>query len=141
MIVKNARSKTPQDGPILKTGESAPAQRPLAPTLRANIIDRGNIAIVELNGRLTNDNRQIISTCLKNLESVCANVIVIDLNGVEIMDEFGCGTLAVMNGWIELKGKESFLSCEDGDIKNKISALGLSRVIQEYPGQLTSVSP
>ena len=110
---------------------------PIKPTLSTAIIDRGNISIVEISGKLVN-NKHVISECLKKLEIILSQTIVIDVNGVDEIDDFGSGTLAVMSGWISLNEKDAFLSCDDSAVKDRITSLGITHLVPEYPDALDS---
>ena len=135
-VAARFRARARKDGPVLTVGEKTAEQKKPEITLTTTIIDRGNIALVEIKGEMTNQNRHVISECLKNLEQILAKTVVIDINGVEKLDDFGYGTLAVINGWLALVEKESFLSCENSMMKARISALGISHLVPEYPASL-----
>ena len=71
---------------------------------------------------------------MKDLPLIFSKTVVIDINFVTEIDAFGCGTLAVMSGWLELNEKEAFLACDDCATKDRITSLGISRLIPAYQG-------
>ena len=60
--------------------------------------------------------------------------MVIDINSISEIDAFGYGTLAVINGWLELNEKDVFLACNDCSTKGRITSLGIGRLIRAYEG-------
>ena len=127
-VAARVRARNRDKGPILNEQNSRQIPSPTIPTLSAEIVDRGNIAIIDIKGHLRNDNRNIINSCLKRLETIGASTIIIDINGVESMDDFGYGTMAIMNGWIAIQGKEAFLACDDCAMMSGIAALGINHL-------------
>ena len=138
-VAARVRARMRDKGPILNEGDSRQGAAPTVPTLSADIVDRGNIAIIDLKGHLRNDNKNIINACLKQLETIGASTIIIDINGVESMDDFGYGTMAIMNGWISIQGKEAFLACDDCSMMNTIASLGINHLIPKCPKEITSL--
>ena len=132
-VASRIRSATKKSGPVLSDGKKSAPPQENKPTLSAEIDNRGGISIVILKGQLTNNNKAVINNCLKNLESVGSTTVIIDINAIETMDEFGCGTLAIMSGWLTMHDKEAFLSCDDGAMKEKVVALGIHHLVPEHP--------
>ena len=128
-----------EDGPLLRAADPVKESIHEAISLAAAIVDRGSLAIIELNGRLVNSNRSVIATILKDIQSIFATTVVVDINGVAEIDDFGCGTLAIMSGWLSLNDKEVLLACDDGATKERIISLGISKLVPEYKGCLDIV--
>ena len=133
-VAARVRRRNKSDGPLLRAADPVPEQDRTEITLTADVIDRGNIAIIELKGKLTNSNKAVISKCLKQLQEIFATTVVIDINAVDEIDEFGTGTLMVMNGWLALNNKDAFLGCDDCATKGRITSLGITRLIPNYDG-------
>ena len=135
-VAARVRGKNRSNGPVLNEGSKESNETNSEVTLTASIIDRGSIAIVDLKGPLINQNKSVINSCLKQLESIAAPTIIIDINGVETMDDFGCGTLAIMSGWLSMNEKEAFLACDDCAMKGKVVSLGINRLVPDYPKEI-----
>ncbi|MEI8395504.1 MAG: response regulator [Rhodospirillaceae bacterium] len=135
-VVSRFNRKNRANGPLLRAADPVQAQTTKDATLTADVVDRGSLAIIELNGKLVNSNRSVIAKTLKDMQTIFAKTIVIDINGVDEIDDFGCGTLAIMSGWLSLNEKEVLLACDDCATKERITSLGISKLVPEYKGCL-----
>ncbi len=128
-VARRARAITPTKK--LDDYRPAPpdATRQLPPTLTYCIINRGALAILELTGHLTDENKVLVNTALKEIDKVYAELIVLDLNNVDKADDFGYGTIMIAGGYLETLGKQAYLSLDDCPLKDRIIALGITNVI------------
>ena len=133
-ISNQVRRRNPNRGPVLVLGDKEIEDIPEKPTLVATIIDKGSIAVVEMAGDITASNRGAIKSALGELQIIIAGTVVIDINSVENIDEFGFGTLAVMGGWLSLNDKDVFISWESCPMKERLASLGISHLVPEYLG-------
>jgi len=116
--------------PIPTTADRrVPAPSEISPTLNYCLINRGALAILEFKGNLTNDNKTLINAALKELQYLHSDLIVVDINEVNEIDDFGYGTIMVINGYLETLGKQACISLDDCPMKNRIEALGITQII------------
>jgi two-component system chemotaxis response regulator CheY len=133
-VAASVRRRNRTNGPILKEAEQTKDAVVPETTLAYEVIDRGNIAIIELKGRLEQTNKGIISKLMKNIHAIMAPNVLIDINGAHEIDEFGFGTLAVLGGWLRLNGMEPFLSFDDCRKKDTIISLGITNLVPAHQG-------
>ena len=139
-VSNQLRRRSPNRGPVLVHGDKGINETTHKPTLTSSVTEIGNIAVINLVGSLINFNKSTIKLVLGELQSIIANTVVIDINAVDSIDEFGIGTLAVMGGWLSLNDKEVFISLEDCPSKEYLASLGISRLVPKYPDPSCSLS-
>ena len=97
--------------------------------LSCGIINRGTVAILELKGALINDHKDVINATLKQLQNIHAKIVVIDVNEIKQIDDFGYGTLLIINGYMATFEKKSYISLDDCPMKDHIIDLGITKII------------
>ena len=136
VVIAQFRRRTREDGPVLRHGVLEAKNNSEAATLCSNIIDRGNIAIVDISGALVHCNKNVANGLLKQLTSIIPATVIIDINSVDQIDEFGFGTLVVMVGWLKSNEKDVYISWDCCASKDKLIALGIHELVKEYTGSL-----
>ena len=137
-VMASTQSRRRTDGPILRAADPVSAPSEALPSLACTVIDRGGTAIMELTGRFTQDNRAIVSEAMKTVQELHAKTVVIDLNGVEIVDDFGLGHILVMSGFLASFDRQCFVRFGMFPEKDRVIALGLTHVV---PIQETTDDP
>lgn len=132
--VVSYRRRNPQSGPVINVGEKVETVRIMP--LNYNVIDRGNITILEFAGGLNNINKSIISDALRDLQAIFSKTVVIDINAIEQIDCFGYGTLAVMNGFLAVNDKDVYIAWDDCPMRDRLISLGINSLVPEFSGAL-----
>lgn len=109
-----------KNGSVLKEG--------IKETLYADIINDDDIVILVLKGEFTNHNRAIFSNAMKRIENISASKLIINLDYVNEIDDYGYGSLMVTSGWMDAIKKETFIYCNN-EIDDYIKSLKIYNVV------------
>ena len=121
-------------GPVLNEGIKE--EIIIKPQFKSIVINRGNISIVELTGSFFHEHRDEISMTIEELKTIHSPTVVIDINRVNEMDNSGYGLLVILIGVLVLQKKDVFISCDDCTMKERITSLGIYKLVNEFSGSL-----
>lgn len=128
-VMARTQSRRRTDGPILKAAVPVPVASDATPSLVCSVIDRGDVAILELTGKFIQENLAVVNDALKAIQQLHAQSVVIDLQGVEVIDDSGLGHIAVMNGFLASFDRQCFIKFGKFPERDRVIALGLTHIV------------
>lgn len=97
--------------------------------LQSIIIDRGVQQILQIEGALIEDNKDVVYGSLRELQAASPREVVIDLNLTSVIDAFGYGMLLIINGVLSSAHSKISVRCDMPELKERLLSLGIGDLI------------
>jgi len=96
------------------------------------LIEFPDYTVLELRGRLTDENKWSVHDIMFRLETCLATQISIDIDPLEHVDLFTCETLVCLKFWCELRDKKALITCTNPKHREILANYSVFKFLEDY---------